>query len=30
MTIKIRTVCIEITIRLVNNNENKEDIKTFV
>ena len=30
MTIKIRTIRIEITIRFVNNNENKKNIKTFI
>ena len=30
MTIEIRTIRIEIIIRLVNNNENKKDIKTFI
>ena len=30
MTIEIRIARIEIIIRFVNNNENKEDIKTFV
>ena len=30
MIIEIRTIRIKITIRLVNNNENKQDIKTFI
>ena len=30
MIIEIRIVRIKIAIRLVNNNEDKEDIKTFV
>ena len=30
MTIEIRTARIKITIRLINNNENKQNIKTFV
>ena len=30
MAIEIRIACIEITIRFINNNENKKNIKTFI
>ena len=30
MVIEIRTARIEITIRFINNNENKKDIRTFI